>query len=273
MRRRTLLAAAAAAPVAGCTAPLKDVQIEVDRSQPSVASRPWILVVPHPDDETLGAGVILAEKIAEGRDVHILLLTRGTGSAVRQHINGGRWSSWCGTSHNPAAEGYAPLDVESFGKARRDELLTALVYFGGGQLHEANLIDGQVTVAAVKVAVSTLVAEVGPNPGVYAPSWLVDDNVDHRAAGQALLELAAEQPMVYADRRWYVLPAYWSDPRLRQVESFWDIPTDIENSTRAGDACSAYRSWDPPHSYAIGYHSVDFMFAAIDTNPRSLLHK
>lgn len=273
MRRRTLLAAVAAVPVAGCTARLDGVQDEVDQSPPSVASRPWILVVPHPDDETLGAAVPLAEKITEGQDVHVLLLTRGGHSAARQHINGGNWSSWCGTIHNPAKEGYAPLDVDSFGKARRDELVAALGYLGGGQLHEAGLIDGQVTVTAAKAAISALVAKVGPNQGVYAPSWLVDDKPDHLAAGRALLELAAEQPTVYVDRRWYVLPPYWSDPRLSRVESFWAYPNSSEINKRARNACSAYRVWDPPHSYAIGYHSVDFIFAAIDSNPRSLLHK
>src|SRR5262249_40574059 len=116
MRRRTLLAAATAVPVAGCTAPPQGVRVGAGRNRPPVAGRPWILVVPHPDDETLGAGVALAEKIAEGREAHILLLTRGTHSAVLQHINGARWSSWCRTWHNPAAEGYEPLDADSFGR-------------------------------------------------------------------------------------------------------------------------------------------------------------
>jgi LmbE family N-acetylglucosaminyl deacetylase len=217
--------------------------------------------------------VPLAQKITEGREAHILLLSRGTHSAVLQHINGARWSSWCRTWHNPAAEVYAPLDADAFGRARRDELVAALGHLGGGQLHEAGLIDGQITVADAKEAISALVAKVGPNPGVYAPSWLVDDKPDHRAAGQALRELAAEQPTVYADRRWYVLPPYWSDPRLKQVESFWMYANDTDISNRARRACGAYAVWNPPHSYAVGYHSVDYMFAAIDTNPRSLLHK
>jgi LmbE family N-acetylglucosaminyl deacetylase len=171
------------------------------------------------------------------------------------------------------AEGYAPLDLDAFGKARRDEMVAALGYLGGARIQEAGLLDGQVTVAAAKAAISALVTEIGPHQGVYAPSWLVDDNPDHRAAGQALRELAAEQPTVYGDCRWYILPPYWSDPRLKQVESFWERPADAEISKRVRNACGAYASWDPPRSFGIGYHSVNFMFAAIDTNPRSLLHK
>lgn len=237
------------------------------------AGRPWILVVPHPDDETLGAGVTLAEHVAAGRDVHILLLTRGTGSAARMQLAGTRPAPWWGVAHDPVGEGYAPLEPDAFGAARLAELGVALRCLGGGQVHEAGLIDGQVTVAAAKAAISGLVAQVGPGAGVCAPSWLVDDNPDHLAAGQALLELAAEQPAVYGDCRWYVLPPYWQDVRLSQVSSFWDQPTDSGISVRARNACRAYAAWHPPHSYAIGYHSVDFMFAAIDTNPRSLLHK
>ncbi|GAA2626293.1 PIG-L family deacetylase [Dactylosporangium fulvum] len=276
--RRTLLAAAAVlvesaatAAQGGCES--RKASPTVAKREPDKTGRPWILVAPHPDDETLGAGVMIAEHVAAGRDVHILLLTRGTGSTARQQINGAQHSRWWGVAHNPAAEGYAPLTSEAFGKARYDELTAALGCLGGGRVHEAGLIDGQVTVAAVKSAISALVDEIGHGAGVYAPSWLVDDNPDHRAAGQALRELAAEQPAVYGDVSWYVLPVYWSDSRLGQVAWSWDKPTDTEISNRARNACRAYAAWHPPHSYAIGYHSVDFMFALIDSDPRSMLHK
>jgi LmbE family N-acetylglucosaminyl deacetylase len=241
-----------------------------------MAGRPWILVVPHPDDEVLGAGVTIAEHVAAGRDVQILLLTRGTNSGARDKINGDRWSPWWGVAHDPVAEGYTPLDQDQFGAARFSELVVALSCLGVGstQIHEVGLLDGQVTVAAVKTAIAGLVAQLGSaSPGVYAPSFVVDDNADHRAGGQALRELGTENPTLYADRRWYILPAYWSDSRLTQVNEFWDYPTDTAISNRARNACRANGAWHPPDSYAIGYHSVDTMFAAIDTNPRSLLHK
>jgi LmbE family N-acetylglucosaminyl deacetylase len=234
--------------------------------------RPWILVAPHPDDETLGGGVTVAKQVAAGRDVHILLLTRGTGSVVRGELNGQRPSNWWGVVHDPAAEGYAPLSKDAFGKARYDELTTAVHCLGGAQLHEANLTDGQVTVAQAKAAISGLVAQVGKDASVYAPSWAVDNNPDHLAAGQALRELATEQPTVYGDVTWYVLPVYWSDPRLSGVKWSWDTPTDAIRN-RARNACRAYAAWHPPHSYAIGYHSVENFFAVIDTNPRSMLHR
>jgi LmbE family N-acetylglucosaminyl deacetylase len=234
-----------------------------------------ILVAPHPDDETLGAGVLLAEHVAAGRDVHILLLTRGTGSVARLELNGSRPSRWWGVTHDPAADGYAPLTPDAFGQARLDELTTAVHALGGGQIHEAGLTDEQVTVGQAKAAIAALVASVGRDAGVYAPTYLVDDNPDHRAAGQALHELAAEQPEAYGDVGWYILPRYWSDPRLKQVAPapYRDAPSNGQISSRVRNACRAYAAWHPPHSYAIGYHSVDDMFALIESNPRALLHK
>jgi LmbE family N-acetylglucosaminyl deacetylase len=273
--RRALLTAAAAVSAIGTQAGCERRSNAAPPAKfvPARSGRPWILVVPHPDDETLGAGVPVAEHIAAGRDVHILLLTRGMGSVARLQINGSHPSRWWGLAHNPAAEGYAPLTPDAFGLARRAELTTAVHALGGAQVHEAQLGDEQVTVAQAKTAIAALVASVGPNPGVYAPSWKVDDNPDHRAAGQALRELAAERPAVYGDVAWYILPRYWSDPRLKQVASYWDAPTDRQISNRVRNACRAYAAWHPPYSYAIGYHSVDDMFGALDTNPRSLLHR
>lgn len=236
--------------------------------------RPWIVVAPHPDDETLGAGLMIAQNIAAERDVHILLLTRGTSSGVRNEINGDGKSHYWGVPHDPAAEGYALLTKDAFGKARYDELTTAVASLGGAQVHEAGLIDGSVTVPDAKAAISALVARLGSTDvGVCTPSWVVDDNPDHRAAGQALRELRSEHPTTYPEAGWYVLPEYWSDQRLQQVNWSWLTTADPQLSSRARNACRAYAAWHPPQSYAIGYHSVDFMFAKMDTNPRCMLHQ
>ena len=45
--------------------------------------RPVLVLAPHPDDETLGCGGFIAECHARGRNVHVLILTDGTGSHRR----------------------------------------------------------------------------------------------------------------------------------------------------------------------------------------------
>lgn len=249
-----------------------------------MTGRLWILVAPHPDDETLGAGVSIAEHAAAGRDVRILLLTRGTNSGAIRKINATNFSPWWGVDHDPVAEGYTPLTVDEFGAARYREAVAAVGCLGvtEDRIHEAStligepVLDGQVTADQVKRAIIALADQFGAtNPGLWTPSHTVDDNPDHIAAGQASLQLAQQDPIRWADRRYYMLPPYWSDSRLSQVPSeFWDQPTDALIKARAVNACRSYRSWSPKTgSYAIGYHSVPDMFAVIDANPRCYIHK
>jgi LmbE family N-acetylglucosaminyl deacetylase len=45
-----------------------------------LAPGPALLLAPHPDDETLGCGGLIAECSALGRELHVLVVTDGTGS-------------------------------------------------------------------------------------------------------------------------------------------------------------------------------------------------
>lgn len=45
-----------------------------------LAPGPALVLAPHPDDETLGCGGLIAEACASGRELHVLVVTDGTGS-------------------------------------------------------------------------------------------------------------------------------------------------------------------------------------------------
>lgn len=96
---------------------------------------------------------------------------------------------------------------------------------------------------------------------------------DVRAVGDALNALQAGDPGRFGGVRHYILPPYWADPRLSQVAESWDWPTNVGMSARALNACRVYGAWAPPHSYAIGHHSVS-MFETLmtGTGPRCLYH-
>src|SRR5215471_3729111 len=47
-----------------------------------IADGPVAAVVAHPDDETFGLGALLAALASEGREVHVLCLTRGEASTL-----------------------------------------------------------------------------------------------------------------------------------------------------------------------------------------------
>ena len=46
-------------------------------------ARPFVILSPHPDDETLGAGGLIAEACASNQNVHVVVVTDGAGSHPR----------------------------------------------------------------------------------------------------------------------------------------------------------------------------------------------
>ena len=66
MNRDAFFAAADALPAAGLTEWIGDGGV--------------VIVAPHPDDESLGCGALIAEAVGAGRPVRIVFLSDGTGS-------------------------------------------------------------------------------------------------------------------------------------------------------------------------------------------------
>ncbi|MCZ7440806.1 PIG-L family deacetylase [Micromonospora sp. WMMC241] len=268
MRRRALLAAAAAAGVSAAVGTAGAAQ--------AATGRPALFVIPHPDDETLAAGVVIAEHVAAGRDVHLLLLTRGEKSAVMDGLNGTGTMGWWGVTHNPQVEGYAPLTEATFGEARRREITAAAGALGvpADHIHEAGLPNEGVTVASAKAAIVACATDIGADVGLWAPSHTVDNHADHLAAGQAVRQLGTEDPVRWWDRRYYVLPMYWSDARLSKVDWWWDYAANAQVTNRARNATRAYQGWQPANGmFAIGWHSTYSAFRTIEADPKCLVHR
>src|ERR1700729_3740365 len=60
---------------------LRDLPVEDPRAV--LGAEPLLVLAPHPDDESLGCGGLIAEHHARGHDVHVMVLTDGTGSHPR----------------------------------------------------------------------------------------------------------------------------------------------------------------------------------------------
>jgi LmbE family N-acetylglucosaminyl deacetylase len=240
--------------------------------------RPVVFVTPHPDDEVLGFSVQLWRHVAAGRDVHILALTRGIGTRVIDELNGTTVNTnWWKVRHNPALEGYAPLDPAAIGRARMREQQAACAAAGipASHIHEANLPDDlNVTVDQVKEAIVALADILPPDPGLWATSYLVDGHPTHLAAGQAVRELGREQPTRFRDRRYVVLRTYWNDPRLAQVAETVGGPASAEERDRTINAARAYGAWQPRSgAFAIGNHSTSTLFGLALTDPKVMVHR
>jgi LmbE family N-acetylglucosaminyl deacetylase len=280
MNRRQLLTAGA---IVAASSTMRGSTME---SAAAATGRPVIFCSPHPDDDALAMGVAIARHVAAGRDVHVLAVTPGESTAARAYINGTATSGWWGMPHHPTVEGYAPLTEADCGAARIREITASAGVLGVPKinLHEGGVGDGfggtdpnhvpQSAIDIVKTMLVDLVKQF-PNAGLWGPSYLVDNHPDHRAVGLAIRQLGKANPTKYYDRRYAVLPMYWSDTRLSQVPIIgWMTPANSLERARAAKSCYSYGAWEPRSgAFAIGWHSFGGWLGKIMANPKCLVHK
>jgi LmbE family N-acetylglucosaminyl deacetylase len=229
-----------------------------------------VFVSPHPDDETLTMAGPIAHHVAAGRVVHVVALTKGGASSARAVLNGTRTSPWWGLTHDPGQEGYDPLSVREFETARVSEFRAACSALGVRRenVHVYDLPDGAVTAAAVR---SVLRADFAwPGASYKSLSYRWDNHPDHRAAGEALRQLQAEQPAVWGDSRWYVYRPYWGQADPSPATRF-ELPTAVSQQ-RVRNACRAYSGWAPVVGhYAVGYHSIAAHFLPLEQSAKAMV--
>lgn len=124
-----------------------------------------VVVAPHPDDETLGCGALIAEQRRRGREVVVVALTDGDAA-------------------------YDTDGDEALAARRRDEQRRALSALGvdWSDVVRLGLADGHV--AEHEPAVADALADiVRPSDLLVAP-WPRDHHPDHEAAGRAAAEAA-----------------------------------------------------------------------------------
>ncbi|HEV8173055.1 MAG TPA: PIG-L family deacetylase [Actinoplanes sp.] len=259
MKRRTLLAAALAAGFAALPGKRSDVP-----------AQKVLWVWAHPDDETIAGGLSLRQHLTAGRDCYVLTLTRGTASGVLDLLNGTGTSSVWGMPHDPAAEGYAPLDEQAFGVARIAEVTDALriVASGTGRtvtLLEAGLTDQAVTKAQAMAAIQAAYDQIcAPGEALWLKthtdiliSGVPLENVDHTAAALACRQLAADQPAIFGNLRLYVEPEHWAEAATVRTLSRIVPAAGTHQAAATLDMYMAYAAWAPSVGrYAIGRQSV-----------------
>jgi LmbE family N-acetylglucosaminyl deacetylase len=136
-----------------------------------VGEGPVLVLAPHPDDESLGCGGMIAEAVAQGIEVHVAVLTDGSAS-------------------HPGSRAWPPARLKAL---RAEEVLRAVQQLG---LSPANLImlearDGRAPHAGSAFLALALRLEAlahSRNIAALCASWRHDPHVDHGAAAR----LAAE---------------------------------------------------------------------------------
>jgi LmbE family N-acetylglucosaminyl deacetylase len=164
--------------------------IGVDRTSES-ARRPALVMAPHPDDETLGAGATIMRKVDAGTPVHVLVVTDG--------------------SKSPPGD---PCEVAAL---RSSELATARAVLGlaAGDVTELGFPD-----AELDPADDTLVDAISDVVAAMAPEEVLVTGVDDPHADHAALGLAARRALAGTRIRLLTYPV-WQFERpvvlLRQV--------------------------------------------------------
>ena len=127
-----------------------------------------VVVAPHPDDEVLGAGGLLAATALAGREQLLVAVTDGKAS----HPGSLRW---------PA---------EKLGAQRRLETAAALRELGAEActVVRLGLEDGGITAATGRLA-DALAAILGPADVIVSP-WRFDGHPDHEAVGRTVAPIA-----------------------------------------------------------------------------------
>jgi LmbE family N-acetylglucosaminyl deacetylase len=124
-----------------------------------------IVVVPHPDDEALAAGGLIAHQRAHGRDVVVVAVTDGDAA----------YPDWRG---------------EELARVRRREQLDALHALGVGRqaVHRLGMPDGATDLHVEDIA-AELLGLVGASDTLVAPAAF-DRHPDHEACGRAATAVA-----------------------------------------------------------------------------------
>lgn len=266
MNRRALLLGASALLVAA--APYNSIS-----KGRRVSGRPIIFYAPHQDDFLLFGGRIGAHHALPevGRRLIVVTGTDGRTTSVRRKLNGELSSAYWQGTHDPVAEGYSLLSETDIAAVRDREEVNADMCLGAvrSDIHLQWSVPHQGGYAARGANITVEVAEslirhfegLYPDTGHYA-MWPGDQDPNHAAMGQALLNLHLADPVRYGDVRWMVRPS----EKVAAGALTYDVPAEYDSivNTKVRRACRAYDAWAPHEGmFAVGYHSVQSLFLAV----------
>lgn len=195
-----------------------------------------VVLSPHPDDESLGVGGLIAAAVAAGIPVHVLLVTLGEGS-------------------HPDSPTATPAQLAPI---REAEFVDALTRLHPAVQHELlRIADGGLDGERARIAdaLRSAVGAAGDDPLIVVP-WRGDGHRDHRVAGELATALATELDLALAEFPiwlWHwaatdddTLP--WGEARI--------VPLDADAHGAKIAAMDAYPSQTEPLSPAPGDEAI-----------------
>jgi LmbE family N-acetylglucosaminyl deacetylase len=185
-----------------------------------------VIVSPHPDDEILGTGGLLARLSDLGRKILIVAVTDGTAS----HPGSPAWTAerLASTRQQETADALQRL------KMRHVQLIRLHLPDGGGERFQAELAQ-------------RLKAQLEPGDVVFG-TWRYDGHPDHESVGRAVVAVAGELDLPFIEVP--VWTWHWAAPDDARVP--WSrarrIVLDDTTHARKLHAVEAFRSQIEPDS-------------------------
>lgn len=195
-----------------------------------------VVLAAHPDDESLGAGGLIAAAAGAGHRVVVLVASDGEGS------------------HPDAVS----LSADQLRTVRRVEVAEATRRLGSRvELVLLGLPDGQL--ADWQQAIGQAVRDaLGPGPAWLVTTWQDDGHPDHAACDQAAVAVASQRP----DVRHFSYPIWWwhwarpdaASPEQRGAARRFPLSKAAHEAKAA--ALASYRSQTVPLGPAVGDQPV-----------------
>jgi LmbE family N-acetylglucosaminyl deacetylase len=223
--------------------------------------------IPHADDETLGMAGAISSSVKEGNTNIVLLYTAGGASGVRLVINGLIYCRYHNRWHQPAEEGYEPLNEEAFKQARIRETINALEVLGVKRenIFFMDIPDGSLTVKAAYAIIKAY--DLKFPQAKHRTTSLYDSHTDHRNLARALLIFSEEEKASGrdVDVAFYKVYHYNLPEVERQATA---VRVLVEDKEKKMEALNVFTYWAPEEErFSVGIHSVPRLFAGAFSDP------
>lgn len=242
-----------------------------------------IYLTPHADDEVLTFGVPIRNDLARGYQVYVLLLSKGEKSIARDVVNGhfdhqsfhpymAGQRQRCGFHqkvHIPSAEGYMPLDIESFGNARVREFFHATTALGVPKKNQFvyTLQNGHFGAKELKMIIRDW-QKLFPNATFITMSEH-DVQRDHAQVAKVVNE-EYQQKVIRFKRNYASIATRMHKSWVNQYPKTPLI--DQQDQSYILKAIDVYKTWNPEKGfYALGYHSVASQFEYLKKQMNGIL--
>lgn len=217
---------------------------QAEASNPNANSN-VVYYIPHQDDEALSFGVDIMNHIRGGHNVHVVLVTDGTATVVRNRLG---------------------MTREAFENARNKEFAYSLSIMGvkPENVRYEGLRDGTVSVAQMESIIKRY--EKAYPKAKHKGFSYTDPHPDHYNTGKAMQNLSKSG--VISDARYFVKQQ--DNPAgIRLIRS----PFNEEYRPTLKAVGAAYKLNNAPLGfYGIGYRSVKNSFDSFERQPISRYH-